>query len=89
MRDALGHAPLRVLGALVVLAALSFGATYLPLGAFTMAVALAFAAVKTALVAIFFMELGHETPTIRLAAIVGPLFLALLVTFVATDILFR
>jgi caa(3)-type oxidase subunit IV len=78
-----------VLVVLVALALLSLGASYVGLGTYGLAVALAIAATKAGLVAHEFMELRQARPTVRLVAAVIPLFVAILTFFVAADVVAR
>lgn len=75
--------------ALLLLLAASFGFAQLPLGALGPVVAMAIAAAKTALVALFFMHLERSAPLVRLAAVVGLVFLGILFTLALADYLTR
>jgi cytochrome c oxidase subunit 4 len=79
----------RSFGALVVLTLVSFGLSFLHLGPFGMPVALAIAATKVAIVALFFMGLVHEPASHRIAGVAAVLFVVLLVSLSAVDILTR
>ena len=75
--------------ALMVLAGMSFGLRFAHLGAYGFAAALAIAVVKAALVALIFMELFHESATMRLAFLTGLSLLAILLIFMVADIVTR
>lgn len=76
-----------VTAALMVLAAVSWGVSYLHLPpAAGVAVALGVAAIKVALVALFFMELGQHRGGVRLVAITAPLFVAILLLLTLADV---
>ncbi len=80
---------LLVLGALMVLAALSWGAAHLPLGAFQTPFALGVAGIKALIVGYFFMELRHAGLLPRFIALLTVLFIALLSLGIVGDALFR
>jgi cytochrome c oxidase subunit 4 len=94
-RDAHAHAPfstatyVRSLVALVFLTLGSFGLSYLHLGALGMPVALAIAVTKVGIVALFFMGLVHEPASSRIAGVAAVLFVILLASLSAADILTR
>lgn len=75
--------------ALVLLTAVTFGLSFLHLGAFEVPVSLGIAAVKAALVLLFFMELIEESVSSRLALASGVVLLAILIAFAAADIMTR
>jgi caa(3)-type oxidase subunit IV len=75
--------------ALALLTASSFWLSTLSLGALGMPAALAIASVKVAIVGLVFMDLVHEPPSHRLAAIGAVLFVVLLTAFSAADVLTR
>ena len=71
--------------ALLALLALTCGSSYVPMGTINMVVNLAVAAVKALVVALVFMRLGSERPVLRLVALIGMVWLALLAGLSATD----
>ena len=72
-------------GALVVLMLASLGSAWLPLGAANLAIGLAIAAAKTAIVVWLFMELRRASAMTRIAAAVGLATLLLLMSLSFTD----
>ena len=79
----------RSFGALVVLTLTSYWLSYRHLGAFEMPIALGIAAVKVAVVALFFMGLVHEPASSRVAGITAILFVILLASLAAVDVVTR
>jgi cytochrome c oxidase subunit 4 len=75
--------------ALLALWAASFGLSYVSLGDASLVVALAIAAVKAGLVAMFFMELLHESFSMKLAILSAGALLALLIGLMIADIVTR
>ncbi len=75
--------------ALFVLLALTAGSALLPLGAFNAVSNFAIAAVKAALVVVFFMHLGRGDAAVRIAAAAGLLWLGFLVALSLVDFLAR
>lgn len=75
--------------ALLVLAAVSLALRYAHLGDFGFLAALGIAVVKTILVAVFFMELAREKPSVHFAVVAGVALFALLLLLVVGDILTR
>lgn len=75
--------------ALIALWAASFGLSYVSLGDASLVVALAIAAVKAGLVAMFFMELLHESLSMKLAILSAGALLALLIGLMIADIVTR
>jgi cytochrome c oxidase subunit 4 len=75
--------------ALFVLAGTSLALRFAHLGGAGFPVAMAIAAAKAILVAIFFMEIATEKPTIGIAFVTGFAMLAILVAFVVADIVTR
>lgn len=73
-------------GALFGLWALSFGLSYVHLGHAALPVALAIAAIKAALVVMFFMELLHERLSMKLPLFAAGALLALLIGLVVADL---
>lgn len=75
--------------ALLVLLALTVLLSFVDLGPFSLPVALTVAGSKALLVAVFYMELRDEQPTVRLAAAAGLLWFALLLGGTLADVLTR
>ncbi len=75
--------------ALALLAAASFGLSFLRLGAWSLPAALAIAASKVALVVLVFMELWHERASTKLASLAALIMVLLLVTLTAADVATR
>jgi len=71
---------------LLALAAVSYGLSFARLGALSLVVALAIAALKALLVLFAFMEFGELSASAKLAAFAALLMLLLLVAFMAADI---
>jgi len=71
------------------LLALSAGSSLLPLGVFNLVSNFAIAAIKIALVLWFFMRIGRSMPIVRLAALAGVVWLALLFGLALSDVLAR
>ncbi len=88
-----GHAPhvlpprvlLGTAGALLALTAVTVTTSRLELGAASVVVALAIAATKAALVALFFMHLRYEGQFLAVILGASALFVTLFVTFVVFD----
>jgi len=75
--------------ALLVLLALTFALAHLRLGAFNPVASLVIAAVKAALVALFFMHLRRGRALLVLFALVAPFALAILFTLSGADYITR
>lgn len=75
--------------ALVLLGALSFGLSFVSLGAWSLAIALAIASVKALLVVLVFMHLSEHHGSVRLWAAAGVGFVALLVGLMTFDVTTR
>jgi caa(3)-type oxidase subunit IV len=75
--------------ALLALAGISLALRYAHLGALGFFAALAIAVVKMLLVAVVFMELVREKPTVRIAVATGFALFALLMALVIADVLTR
>jgi cytochrome c oxidase subunit 4 len=75
--------------ALMLLALLSFGLSYLPLGRLEGPLALGIAAMKGALVVLFFMELIGQRASNKIVLITGVVWLLLLATLTTADVLTR
>jgi cytochrome c oxidase subunit 4 len=78
-----------VWAALMVLLALTVGSSFVPLGAWNSAINLLIAGLKALLVAGFFMHLRDSSPLVRLVAMVGVVWLAILVGLSLTDVIAR
>lgn len=74
---------------LLALTALTFGLSYLELGGFSVMIAMAIAAAKAWLVAMFFMHLSEHGTSDRAAMLVGVVLALLLIGFAAADIATR
>lgn len=75
--------------ALVLLTLGTIGASYLPLGALHAPVALAFATAKALLVVLFFMNVRHSGPVMKIVIIVALFWLGLLILGTMNDYLTR
>src|SRR3954453_15356094 len=75
--------------ALLVLTGLTIGVAFLPLGAWSTPIALAIAATKACLIGLIFMHLRFATPTVRLTALVGLVWLAIMMAGTLDDVLTR
>jgi cytochrome c oxidase subunit 4 len=75
--------------ALIVLAAISLGLSFLHLPAFDLSASLVIATVKAALVAWFFMHLAEQPFASRLVLLVSVLLFALLISLTALDVASR
>lgn len=82
-----GH--LLVFAALMVLAATSFGLSYVHLGVATVPVAMLISLLKAVLVAAFFMELVKQRFVNRFVMIGASAFVLLLLALMAADVLTR
>lgn len=80
---------LKVWVALLALLLLTFGSSYLKLGAWNSAINLLIGVAKALLVAIFFMNLRRASPMVRIAAITALLTLSLLFGLSGTDYMTR
>jgi cytochrome c oxidase subunit 4 len=74
------------LTALLILTAITVGASYIDFGQGNIVIALAIATVKATLVALFFMHLAHDKPVNGLIAVAGFIFLGLFLMFDLIDI---
>jgi cytochrome c oxidase subunit 4 len=63
---------------LMILLALTAASSYLPMGAWNTAINMGISAAKALLIALFFMHLRHAGALLRIAALTGLLWLALL-----------
>jgi len=75
--------------AILVLGAFSLVMRFAHIGSFTFLTGFGVAVIQTTLVALFFMELVHEKPTIRFAFVTCLSLFALLVTLVTVDVITR
>ena len=71
--------------ALLVLLAITCGTSFIPMGRLNLVINLGVAVLKALLVVIVFMHLRKEHAVIRLVALVGIVWLALLAGLSATD----
>ena len=72
--------------ALLALAAASLGLSFVPLGVWAFAVAMAIAVVKALLVVLFFMHVIHARTSVRLLLLAATTFIALLVALMVADV---
>jgi cytochrome c oxidase subunit 4 len=86
-RQALGL--VLVWAALVALLSLTVALSFAPMGVWRLPASLAIAAAKAGLVVWFYMELRREGGLTRLAALVGLLFLTLLIGITGVDVAIR
>jgi cytochrome c oxidase subunit 4 len=75
--------------ALLILLAITVSSAYIHLGPLNNIINFTIAAIKAALIAIFFMNLRGSSPLLRLAAVAGLLWLAFMFTLTAGDYLSR
>jgi cytochrome c oxidase subunit 4 len=75
--------------ALLCLLALTIGASFLPLGPSKPFVSLAIAVIKAVLIFWFYMHLRELGGLIRLAALAGPVAIAILIALLSADYLTR
>ena len=78
-----------VLGGLLVLTAVTVGASYVDLGRLNVWVALAIASLKGSLVLMFFMHMRFEGPLLKVSFLSTIGFLAIMIGFTFWDIAFR
>lgn len=78
-----------VTAALMVLLVLTVGAYYVPLGAFSLPVALAVAFSKAAIIVLFFMHVRYSSRLTMVVSTVGIFFLCILFLFTFSDYLTR
>ena len=78
-----------VSGLLMLLLVATVGVAKVPLGVFSLAVAMAIAAIKAALVALYFMHLRFSTPLTRVFAAAGLLWLLIALVLTMADYLTR
>ncbi|MGJ4912924.1 cytochrome C oxidase subunit IV family protein [Bradyrhizobium sp. HKCCYLRH2060] len=75
--------------ALMLLLFSSTAIAYVPMGRLTTTAGIVIAVIKSGLVMLFFMELTKSKPLIRLAAVAGLVFVAVLFTLTFADVLTR
>jgi cytochrome c oxidase subunit 4 len=75
--------------ALLALQALNLGSAYLPLGPFNLVINVGISIVKTVLVMTIFMHLARSSAVMRIAAVAGFFFLAVLLGLSLGDYLTR
>lgn len=75
----------KTLVALLVLTAITFGASYIDFGSGNVVIALFIATIKASIVALFFMHLRHERPVNSIIALAGFLFLGIFLMFCFMD----
>jgi len=80
---------LGVFAALMLLMAATIGAAYFDLGLINNVVALTIAIAKTSLIMLYFMHLRYSSRLTQIFALVGFLFLVILVAFTLSDYLTR
>jgi cytochrome c oxidase subunit 4 len=71
---------------LLVLTAITVGASYINFGSGNVVIALAIATIKATIVALFFMHLRHDKPVNAVIACAGFLFLGLFLLFTFLDV---
>ena len=74
---------------LLLLLGVTVGAAYIPLGTGSVILALLIAVLKTAIVATVFMELIGSSTLLRVAALCGVVWLAILITLAFCDYYYR
>ena len=71
---------------LLILTAITVGASYIQFGSMNVVIALTIATIKATLVALFFMHLRHDKPVNAVIACAGFLFLGLFLLFTFLDV---
>jgi len=71
---------------LLILTAITVGASYIQFGSMNVVIALTIATIKGSLVALFFMHLRHDKPVNAVIACAGFLFLGLFLLFTFLDV---
>ncbi len=89
-----GHVvPLRIyfgiFAALMVLTAATVWAAFQDFGILNTVVALAIAIIKATLVILYFMHVRYSSGLVRISAVIGFVFLVLLIGYVAADVVSR
>ena len=82
--EARGH--ILTLVALLILTAITVGASYINFGAGNVVIALTIATIKASIVALFFMHLLHDRPVNGIIAVTGFLFLGIFLMFDFIDV---
>lgn len=82
--EARGH--ILTLVALLILTAITVGASYINFGAGNVVIALTIATIKASIVALFFMHLLHDRPVNGIIAVTGFLFLGIFLMFDFLDV---
>ena len=72
--------------ALLLLTAITVGASYIQFGAANVVIALTIATMKASIVALFFMHLRHDKPINGIIAVTGFLFLGIFLMFDFIDV---
>jgi cytochrome c oxidase subunit 4 len=75
----------KTLVALLILTAITVGASYIDFGSGNVVIALFIATIKASIVALFFMHLRHEKPVNSIIALAGFLFLGIFLMFAFMD----
>lgn len=78
-----------VTAALMVLLVLTFGLYYVPLGAFSLPVAMAVAFSKAALIVLFFMHVRYSSKLTKVVSTIGIFILSILFLLTFSDYLTR
>jgi len=78
-----------VFAALIALAALSYGLSFVPVGALSVPLALSISIIKVILVAVFFMELVAQQFVNRFVVVAALVMLSTLIALMAADVLTR
>lgn len=78
-----------ILGALVLLTAITVGVSYIDWGFLNVPIALFVASSKATLVLLFFMHIKYEGLVIKISFISTMLFLATMISFTFWDVAFR
>ena len=87
MKTLLGH--LRVLGALLLLLAVTTATAFLPMDGWNWLPNLALALIMSGLIALFFMRVRSSEPLIWLASVVGLVWLSLFFLLIMLDYISR
>jgi cytochrome c oxidase subunit 4 len=74
------------LAVLLILTAITVGASYIQFGSLNVVIALTIATIKASLVALFFMHLRHDKPVNAVIACAGFLFLGIFLMFTFLDV---
>ena len=77
------------LALLLILTAITVGASYIQFGSLNVVIALTIATIKASLVALFFMHLRHDKPVNAVIACAGFLFLGIFLMFTFLDVVTR